>query len=375
LYVKECLDTGWVSSVGSYVNKFESGMAAQVGTRSAVATASGTAALHAALLVAGVSPGDEVIVPSLTFIAPANAVRYVGAYPLFLDAESQHWQLDVEKVREFLTTQCIRVAGGVKNKTTHRTVRAVLPVHVLGHPVDMDALLEVARDFGLIVIEDATESLGSKYRGKPTGSIGLLGCFSFNGNKIITTGGGGMITTNDPKLADRARYLTTQAKDNPIEFIHGAVGYNYRLTNIQAAMGCAQLEQLDGFVRKKRQIAARYNDTLGAMPGFQIPVEAGWAQSNHWLYTVRIDERMAGISSRNLLAALGGSKIQARPFWQPMHLSPAHRDCQSWNCDVSERLWRECLSLPCSIHLSDDDQQRVISAIRSAVPSLAAGRK
>jgi perosamine synthetase len=239
----------------------------------------------------------------------------------------------------------------------------------------MDALLDVARDFGLIVIEDATESLGSKYRGKPTGSIGLLGCFSFNGNKIITTGGGGMITTNDPKLAERGRYLTTQAKDNPIEFIHGAVGYNYRLTNIQAAMGCAQLEQLGGFVRKKRQIAARYSDAFGAMPGFQVPVEAGWAQSNNWLYTVRIDERMAGVSSRNLLAALGGLKIQARPFWQPMHLSPAHRDCQSWNCDVSERLWRECLSLPCSIHLSDDDQQRVISAIRSAVPSLAAARK
>jgi perosamine synthetase len=363
-YVKECLDSGWVSSVGGFVTRLERAMAAEVGARHAVATASGTAALHVALLVAGIQPGDEVLMPSLTFIAPANAIRYVGAHPVFVDVDPEYWQLDVEKTGHFLATQCEARGSRWYNRTTGRPVTALLPVHVLGHPCDLDPLLQLAARHNLTVIEDATESLGSTYRGRKTGSIGRLGCFSFNGNKIITAGGGGMITTDDEALAARARYLTTQAKDDPVEFVHGAIGYNYRLTNLQAAVACAQLEQLPGFLAKKRAIAGRYQRGLANLPGVQLPAEAPWAASNWWLFTVRVDSGRQGRDSRALLAALAAQGIQCRPFWQPMHRSPAHQDCQAGDCATADRLWREGLSLPSSTNLAEVEQDRVIAALR-----------
>ena len=276
-YVKECLDTNWVSSAGTFVDRFERELAAYVGTKYAVATSSGTAALHVALLAAGVQPDDEVLVSTLTFIAPANAVRYVGAWPLFIDAEPHYWQMDAEKALHFLENQCRWQDGGLRNRATGRRVNAILPVHILGHPCDMDPLLDAALKYDLVVIEDATESLGATYRGRTVGHLGDIACFSFNGNKLITTGGGGMVVTNNQVWADRAKYLTTQAKDDPVEYIHGEMGYNYRLTNIQAAMGCAQMEQLSDFIAAKVAIAATYTQTLGDVPGITPMCEAPWA--------------------------------------------------------------------------------------------------
>jgi len=365
-YVKECLDTGWVSSVGSFVDRFERAFAERVSAPAAVACASGTAALHVALILAGVRPGDEVLVPSLTFIAPANAVAYLHAHPLFMDAEAEHFQLDVAKLESFLTCECTREQDGLRNRTSGRRVAAVLPVHVVGHPCDMDAIRALADRFGLRVVEDATESLGSRYRGRPTGLLGDLGCFSFNGNKIITTGNGGMIVAKDTALLERAKYLTTQAKDDPVEFVHGAVGFNYRLANISAAIGVAQLEQLDGHLARKREIRARYDAVLAGVDGIAVPKQAAWAEPNHWLYTIRIDAKRFGRNSRELLKLLKAAAIETRPLWQPLHRSPAHAGASSYHCDVADLLHAECLSLPCSVGLSAADQERVIDTILRA---------
>ena len=358
-YVKECLDTGWVSSVGAFVERFEKDMARQAGARHAVAAVNGTAALHVALLVAGVKPDDEVLVSTLTFIAPANAVRYAGAWPVFIDAEPDYWQMDPQRVADFLEKECRLEKGELRNRSTGRRVKAIIPVHILGHPVNIKPILELARKFSLLVIEDATESLGAKYEGRPTGSLADMACFSFNGNKIITTGGGGMITTDNEAWARRAKYLTTQAKDDPVEYIHNEIGYNYRLTNMQAAMGCAQLEQLDDYVVKKRHIAKTYIEAFKELPGITPMREAPWAFSNFWMFTVCVDAKQFGMNSRHLLKALAEKKIQTRPLWQPLHLSPAHAGCQPQSCPTAEMLHENCLSLPCSVGLKDSDLARV----------------
>jgi perosamine synthetase len=247
-YIKECLDTGWVSSVGSYVDRFEADLARYVGIQHAVAVVNGTAAIHIALLVAGIQPEDEVLVSTMTFIAPVNAIRYAGAWPVLIDSDAETWQMDPQQVADFLEKECETRSGSLWNRHTGRRVRAIMPVHILGHPVDMHPIMELARRYDLIVIEDATESLGARYKEQMTGCIGDIACFSFNGNKIITTGGGGMLVTNRQDWAEKARYLTTQAKDDRLEFIHNEIGYNYRLTNVQAAMGVAQLEQLEAYI-------------------------------------------------------------------------------------------------------------------------------
>jgi perosamine synthetase len=366
-YVKECLDTNWVSSVGSYVDQFESIVAERAGTKYAVATVNGTAALHIALLLAGVQANDEVVVSSLTFIAPANAIRYLGAWPIFIDAEPRYWQIDPAGVADFLHKGCARDGQALRNRLTGRRVKAILPVHILGHPVDLDPILAAAAEYSLPVIEDATECLGARYRGRALGGVGDLGCFSFNGNKIITTGGGGMLVTNNADWAARAKYLTTQAKDDPIEYLHHTIGYNYRLTNVLAALGCAQIEQLDRFVEAKRQIAKRYQASLASLPGIRPPEEADWAFSTFWMYTALIDEKEAGIDSRQLLRQLGKRKIQARPLWQPIHRSPAHVPTGSPACPISEALYAQAISLPCSVGLSPSSQQYVIDAIRDVL--------
>jgi len=360
-YVQECLETGWVSSAGEFVDRFESLVALKCGSPHAIATVNGTSALHVALLVAGVQPDDEVLVSTLTFIAPANAIRYVGAWPVFVDAEPDHWQMDPAWVTGFLERECRWSNGALYNQRTGRRVTAIVPVHILGHPVDLDPIVAVARKFNLKVIEDATEGLGATYKGRPLGSIGDIGCFSLNGNKIITTGGGGMIVTANGEWAQKAKYLTTQAKDDPIEYIHGEIGYNYRLTNIQAALGCAQMEQLDAYVAAKRQIADRYSSALRNIPGVEPMQKAPWAKSTFWMYTVLINKEKFGIDSRDLLRALAVQKIQCRPLWQPMHQSPAHAPSRNGELPVSERLSKEALSLPCSVGLSEGAQQEVIN--------------
>jgi perosamine synthetase len=365
-YVKDCLDTGWVSSVGSYVTRFEKMTADYVGTKHAVAAVSGTAALHTALLVAGVKPDDEVIVSNLSFIAPANAIRYCGASPVFVDVDPDYWQMDHRIVAEFLKTKCSVSQGVLVNKETGRRVRAVLPVHILGHPVDIDPILELAREYNLPVIEDATESLGAVYKDRKVGRLGDIACFSFNGNKLITTGGGGMIVTDNDEWAVRAKYLTTQAKDDEIEYVHGSVGYNYRLTNVQAALGCAQIEQIEPFIEKKRAIAKRYEDAFRSVPGLSPMPRAAWADPVYWLYTILIDEATYGEDSRALMRRLAQNNIQARPLWQPLHRSPAHPAAQSCGGEVAERLNRKALSLPCSVGIEPHELESVIAVISGA---------
>lgn len=362
-YIKECLDTNWVSSVGPFVERFERELAAYVGTKYAVATCNGTAALHIALLVAGVEPDDEVLVPTLTFIAPANAIRYVGAWPVFMDAGPDYWQMDSQKVVDFLKKECKWRNGALYNQMTGRRVSAVLPVHIMGHPVDMAPILEVARKYNIAVVEDATESLGAQYQGRMVGHLGDIACFSFNANKIITTGGGGMIVTDNEAWGRQAKYLTTQAKDDPVEYIHSEIGYNYRLTNIQAAMGCAQMEQLDRYIAAKRKIVSVYSETLSSVPGITAMREAPWAFSIFWMYTMLVDEVKYGVGSRALMHYLSEGGIQTRPLWQPLHCSAAHKNCNSYRIEIAEKIQKQALCLPSSVGLSLTEQSRVIEAI------------
>jgi perosamine synthetase len=364
--VTDCLQTGWISSVGSYVSRFENEVASYVGSGHAVATSSGTAALHLALLVAGVRKNDEVLVSNLTFIAAANAVSYVGAFPVFIDAEPDHWQLDIKLVRSFLEQECVPREGRLFNKKTGRRVAAILPVHVLGHPAELASLQSLSREFSLTLIEDASESLGSDYRGVKTGKWGQIGCFSFNGNKIISTGGGGMLVTDRQDWAAKARYLSTQAKDDPIEYIHHEIGYNYRLTNVQAAMGCGQMEVLEARVQRRRAIFHFYEQALNKIPGISLQKISAEVRSNCWLSTILVDPTKFGHTSRELRTLLARDQIESRPLWQPMHRSPAYAAAAENKFPVSDLLYQQALSLPSCSFLSDGDLQRVAAAIQNA---------
>ena len=363
-YVKDCLDSNWVSSVGPYVGRFERALADRIGMAHAIATVNGTAALHVALLACGIEPEDEVILPTLTFIAPANAIRYCGAWPIFFDVDPANWQIDVGLVEVFLRDQCVAGGGVLRNRRTGRRIAAMLPVHVLGHPVDIEPLAALARRYGIKLVEDATEALGSRYKDRAVGAHGDAACFSFNGNKLITTGGGGMIVTADAEIAERAYYLTTQAKDDPLEYIHNEIGFNYRLTNVQAAIGCAQIELLDSYIDKKHAIAARYR---AGLPGLAAQGQASWAQSNCWLYTVLL----AMADRREVLRGLGAQGIQTRPLWQPLHTSRAHQGAEAVLSGTADRVHARALSLPSSVGLSESDQNRVIAAIRALAPEAA----
>ena len=369
-YLTQCVETNWVSYVGSFVSDFEASMASFVGTRYAVATNSGTAALHIALLVAGVEPDDEVLVSDLTFIAPANAIRYCNAWPVFMDVTPDYWQMDPAKVKDFLEKECRTDNGRLVNRTTGRRVSAIVPVHILGHPADIAPIVELARHYGLRVVEDATEALGAEYHGKAVGSLADLACFSYNGNKIITTGGGGMITTDNEAWATRAKYLTTQARDHGEEYIHESVGYNYRLTNLQAAVGLAQMELLPEYVEIKRTIARRYAEGFASVPGVTPPAEAPYAKSTYWLYTALLEDDKTGEGRLAVQNALTREKIQARPLWAPIHQQRPYRECQAYAIDVTHQLYRRGLSLPCSVGLTETDQRRVIDAVTAAVSSL-----
>jgi len=357
-YIKECLDTGWVSSVGSYVNDFEEKMAERAGVPFGVATVNGTAALHTCLIALGVEPDNEVITSDMTFVAPTNAIRYVGAWPVLVDAEPSTWQLDVEKVAQFLRSGCEQKSDGLFNKQTGRRVAAMLPVHILGNSVDMTTLLELAKTYHLPVIGDATEALGTRHRGKPIGSFGDLACFSFNGNKMITTGGGGMITTANADHARLAKHLTTQAKCSATEYDHDRIGYNYRLTNIQAAMGCAQLEQFDGFLEKKREIAGRYTTAFEDHPQITLAQTTNGTEDAHWLYTVCVEG-----GSRTLIEQLKQDGIQTRPLWKPMHQLRYLKEAFPFEINITPELYTCGISLPCSVSLSEVQQSYVIDRI------------
>jgi perosamine synthetase len=350
-YVKDCIDTGWVSSVGKYVDQFEQKLAEYTGTKRAIAVVNGTAALHIALKLAEVEPNDEVLVPDLTFIATVNAITYCGAVPHFVDSEERTLGLDAHKLEEYLKQITEIRKDCCFNKKTGRRMKAVVPMHTFGHPVDLDYLVEVCQAFKLELIEDAAESLGSFYKGRHTGNWGKLSVLSFNGNKTITTGGGGAILTNDEELGKMAKHITTTAKvPHKWAFFHNQIGYNYRLPNINAALGCAQLEQLPHFLERKRALSERYFEAFSNMRGVRVFREPQFAKSNYWLNAL-ILERDYDKFRDEILEVTNNGGIMTRPAWVLMHKLPMFDCCPKMDVSAAEDLEKRIINLPSSVFL------------------------
>ncbi len=351
-YLLDCVASTYVSSVGAFVERFESDLAAYTGARRAVAVVNGTAALQVALRLAGVSSNDEVIVPALTFVGTANAVKYLGAVTHFADCDQDSFGLDPAALREWLKF-CAEPAGdGYRNRDTGRCLRALVPVHVFGHPCNIEGLLAVARDFRLTVVEDSAESLGSFYQGQHTGTFGLMGTLSFNGNKIITTGGGGAILTNDDRLADHAKHLTTTAKrPHRWEYIHDKIGYNFRMPNLNAALGCAQLEQLPEFVASKRRLFALYKQAFALLQDVSLVTEPSDCKSNYWLETLVLAEHI--VTQRDaILESTNDAGLMTRPVWQLMHQLESYKSSPCAPLPTAESLAPRLINIPSSAGLA-----------------------
>lgn len=351
-YVTDCIKTGWVSSVGKYVDEFEKKLAEFTGVKRAVAVVNGTAALHIALKIAGVQENDEVLIPSLTFVATGNAVTYCGATPHFVDVSRTTLGLDPFKLEEYLKDIAEIKNNECVNNATGRTIRAVVPMHTFGHPVDIDPLLDICDRYNIVVVEDAAESLGSYYKGIHTGNFGKISAMSFNGNKIITTGGGGAILTNDEKLADYAKHLTTTAKiPHRWKYEHDEIGYNYRMPNINAALGCAQLENLGKFIESKRNTVSKYDEILKSYNGVEIFNEPDFAKSNYWLQTIIIDNSKHNIDS--VLQILNDHDVMARPIWNPLHQLKPFLNFPGANLNETITLQKQVINIPSSPYLGD----------------------
>ena len=347
-YLEECIKSTFVSSVGKFVDRFESMLEEVTGARRAVAVVNGTAALHACFTLAGVEAGDEVMSPALTFIATTNAIAYCGASPHFIDSSFRTLGMDAQALGARLDAIAQRGAGGTINRETGRKIAAIAPMHTFGHPVDMDEIVAIARHWDIPVVEDAAESLGSTYKGHAVGSQARLAALSFNGNKIVTTGGGGAILTNDEELGRRAKHITTTAKlPHKWAFVHDEVGFNYRLPNLNAALGCAQLEQLDGFLASKRRLAAAYQRAFAGVPGVQFSREPEGTTSNYWLNAILLDEAHADLRDE-VLTALNASGFGARPTWTLMHRLPMFAACPRGDLRVAESIERRLINLPSS---------------------------
>ena len=359
-YVKDCLDTGWVSSVGAYVDQFEKMTAEFAGTKYAVATSSGTTALHIALILAGVNENDCVIAPNVTFIATCNSIKYTGAHPILIDTDEKSWQMDLNLLETFLQEETEQINGSCYHKKEGKRIPVIMPVHVLGNICDMDRLMTIALKHNIIIIEDSTEALGSYYKGKHAGSFGLMGTFSYNGNKIITTGGGGMIVTDNEELAKKAKHLTTQAKSDPFEYIHDEIGYNYRLVNVAAAMGVAQMEQLPDFIQRKKEIISFYKKELAGVGDIAFQEVSEEVNPNWWMPTIFSSKQ------RDILKVLNDHKLQSRPFWVPMNqLKMFTDDIYVTVNDRSDFVYKHCLSIPCSTYITNDELQSVVDKIKS----------
>ena len=358
-YVKECLDTEWVSSVGRFVGLFEDSVAKYTGAPYAVAGVNGTACLHVALKLAGIGPGDGVITPALTFIATANAVTYCGAVPLFLDCDELRFNLDLDQLEDFLQTRCTRGGSGLVTPSGV-PVKAVLPVHILGFPIDMDRLQAICEKHRLVLIEDAAESIGSTWKGRHTGTFGKLGVLSFNGNKIITTGGGGMILTADEDLAKRTRHVTQQAKSDAAEYLHDEIGYNYRMTNVSAALGLSQLEVLPEFLQQRAKIAQWYRSELPSVRVEPTGPDASW---NRWLMAAQVPSAEA---KADLLRKLNAAGAQARPLWVPVPLQKPYRGAFSANIEKARRAYDTVINIPSSTAMTEKDAARVAEVLREA---------
>lgn len=350
--VKECVKSTWISSKGKFIDEFEERFSKYCGCRYGVTTTNGTTALHLALLSLGIGKGDEVILPTLTMIASAYAVTYTGAKPVFIDSESETWNMNVEKIEEKIT-----------NKT-----KAIMPVHLYGHPVDMDPLLEIAEDHNLFVIEDAAEAHGAEYKGKKVGGLGDIGCFSFYANKIITTGEGGMIVTNDEDLAKKARTLKDLAHSEEKRFFHKELGFNFRMTNIQAALGVAQLEKIDKLVEMRRNNAKLYNKLLRNVGGIKTPPEKKWAKNVYWMYAILVDENKFGMNRDELRKKLEENDIGTRDFFVPMHKQPVYKNIisEKERFPVAEKLSGQGMYLPSSSHLKKSEIEYIIEKMIEA---------
>jgi perosamine synthetase len=351
-YLSDCVASTYVSSVGAYVDRLEADLAEFTGAKHAVVTVNGTSALHIALLLAGVQPGDEVLVPALSFVATANAVRYCGATPHFLDSEESTLGLNPAAMSSWLAEISTMKSGECVNRVTGKRISAVVPMHAFGHPCDVVSVMEVAAEYGLQVVEDAAESLGSLMNGQHTGTFGLLGTLSFNGNKIITPGGGGAILTNDAHLAQRAKLLTTTAKvPHRWEYIHDEVGYNYRMPNINAALGCAQLEKIDSFIVSKRRLYESYFKALGHVDGVTLFQEPLGTRSNYWLQTLLLDKDQAD-QRDEVLEALNDNGFMARPAWTLLTSLKPFLDCPSTPLTGAKSLEQRIINVPSSSGLS-----------------------
>ena len=347
-YLEECIKSTFVSSVGKFVDRFERMLEEVTGARRAIAVVNGTAALHACFRLAGVEPGDEVISPALTFIATTNAIAYCGASPHFVDSSFKTLGMDAQALGARLDAIAQRGAGGTINRETGRRIAAVTPMHTFGHPVDMEEIVAIARHWDIPVVEDAAESLGSTYKGHAVGSQARLAALSFNGNKIVTTGGGGAILTNDEELGRRAKHITTTAKlPHKWAFVHDEIGFNYRLPNLNAALGCAQLEQLDGFLASKRRLAAAYDRAFAGVPGVAFAREPEGTTSNYWLNAILLDEAHADLRDE-VLTALNNFGFGARPTWTLMHHLPMFAACPRGDLRVAESIERRLINLPSS---------------------------
>ena len=350
-YVTDCIRSNFVSSVGEYVNRFEEAIAKFTGVKYAILTVNGTSALHISLLLVGVKRDDEVLMPAMTFIATANAVSYIGAIPHFVDVDENTLGIDADKLDSYLETICEIRDNECFNKNTNRKITAIVPMHTFGHPVDMDKLMQVANKYNIKIVEDAAESLGSFYKGVHTGNFGLLSAISFNGNKIITTGGGGCILTNDEELAKKAKHITTTAKiPHPYEYVHDKIGYNYRMPALNAALGLAQIEKLPEFIEKKRELALYYKELLSDIEEIEFFTEPEYAKSNYWLNAIILKENNKELRDE-ILKKTNENGIMTRPIWRLMHHLEMFKNCPKMDLSISESLENRIINIPSTANL------------------------
>jgi perosamine synthetase len=362
-YVKECLDTGWISSAGEFVNRFENMVAEYTGAKYGVACMNGTVGLHIAQILCGVTADDHVIAPNITFIATLNAIKYTGASPILIDVNPLDYQMDLELLETFLNENAVQKSDENGNyfvlNSTNKRIKAIMPVHVLGNMGNLDKLQQIATKFKLEIIEDSTESLGSFYKGKHSGTFGKMGIFSFNGNKIISTGGGGVIVTDDEVLAKKAKHLTTQAKVSQMEYIHDEIGYNYRLVNVLAAIGVAQMEEFPNLLENKRKMDAFYRNELNGVEDIAFQEVSNVVQANCWLFTFKTGKM------RELLTFLNENGVQSRPFWMPMNKLPMFKDdIYVSKSNQSEVIYSQCISIPSSAGITQKEMQYVVTKIK-----------
>lgn len=365
--LSECLDSGWVSTGGRFISEFEDKIAKYVGVKEAVGVQSGTAGLHTALRVLGVKRDEEVIAPTLTFIAAVNPITYLGAQPVFIDCDDT-FCIDPIKLEKFCREECEVIEGKLYNKKTKKQIKVIVVVHVFGNMADMEKIMDIAQKYNLKVLEDSTEALGTyytsgRYTGKFAGTIGDIGVYSFNANKIITTGGGGMVVSNNQELLDKVRFLSVQAKTDPLYFIHDEIGYNYRMLNLQAALGTEQIDQLEDFINIKIRNYKRYKEAIEKIEGLELMPFNDNIRSNHWFYSLLVDKEKYGLNKDELLMKLNGENIQSRPIWGLIHQQKPYLNNEAYEMEKSLYYIDRILNIPCSTNLTEEEVDVVLEKL------------